>query len=104
MKTFGRFEGKKQNEGMVKQILERCEKASPKVAERARNFYVPAIETISPTLSQSFDYLEDDLIALIRDPKGPIGGGKYDDWTQEEVAELYTVVFGKDVPAQWMGK
>ncbi len=96
------FESKKHNEKWIAEILERCEKASSKVAERAKSFYIPEIEKISPTIRQSIDYLEGDLIALVRDPKGPIGQGEYDDWTQEEVAELYTVVFGKDVPAQWM--
>ena len=104
MKPFGRFENKKHNEGMVKQVLERCEKATPKVAERVRSVYIPDIERISPSIRQGFDYLENDLIALIRDPKGPIGGGEYDNWTQEEMAELYTVIFGKDVPTQWIGK
>jgi len=63
-------------------------------------FYIPKIEDTPPAPMQYMNYLEGELIALIRDPKNPVGGD-YDSWKQKEIAELYTVLFGKDVPEFW---
>lgn len=98
------FEKIKYNQKLVGQILERCKGVIPKIAKRVQEFYVPEIENKPPSLMQYMDYLENDIIALIRDPKNPIGNGVYDSWSQQEIAELYTVLFGKKVPGWWMEK
>ena len=101
MRNRNPFENIKFNERLVAQILDRCENATSKVTQRVKEFYVPKIEGTPPSLMQYMDYLEGELITLIRDPKNPVGGGEFDDWKQEEVTELYTVLFGKDVPGFW---
>lgn len=96
------FENIKYNQRLIAQILERCKTATPKVAQRAREFFVPKIEKTPPAMMQYMDYLETDFIYLIRDPKHSRGEGVYDNWTQREIAELYIILFGGEVPEWWM--
>ena len=104
MKENNSFENIKFNGRLVKQILDRCKNATPKIANRTQEFYIPKIENTPPSLMQYMDYLRNDFMALVRDPKNLVGDGMYDDWTQQEVAELYTVLFDSEIPQYWIDK
>ena len=92
------------NRELVRGILVRCEGVDPKIAARVKEFYIPKIEKTPPTVMQYMDYLKNDFIALAQDPRHPIGGGVYDDWKPEEIAEMYYVLFGERLQDWIIGK
>lgn len=102
-----KFEKLPFNETLVSQISERNKNASNRIAKRVRDFFVPHIEDVPPTIfGEQWRRLRRDFFDICRNPKSLIGKGviwdeAHEDWSREEIGELYFVLFGENIPDTW---
>lgn len=99
------FEKSSFGQRIVAGFAERAETVSPKVAQKVKDFYIPKFEDLPEALHQSLDYLEGDLVSAINHREGALANDpEFKDFSVEELAELYKVLFGKEVPDHWIKK
>lgn len=81
----------------IPDIRKRVKTASPKIQERVKQVFLPELESGGVEANIWLQSIKNDFFYLAENPKDEMGGGKYDDWTPDEIRELYQVLYGEDL-------
>ena len=86
---------------VVTEIYKRAANASNKVRERVLRAWIPnmlRVDSAAYSAEEYRDRLKGDFETLLKEPGHPEGGGHYEGWTSAEIRELYSVIYGEDLP------
>jgi len=78
-------------------ISQRAEDASDKIKQRINEIFVPNINQLGTYAERWLKGLHNDFYTLVENPDDECGDGNYEGWTADELRELYSVLFGKEM-------
>jgi|SRR3989338_859240 len=78
-------------------ISERANTASEKIQSRVHETFLPNIQKLGSMAESWLSGIQSDFHNLAQDPEDESGGGKYADWTPDEIKELYSVLYGEEL-------
>lgn len=81
----------------IAKIRARAEEASPKVKTRVMEKTLPNLQSMAAMGPSRLEMWRNDFLNLAEDPKDESGFGQYDDWTPDDIRELYAVLYGEEM-------
>lgn len=89
--------GPRRESAIVDEITRRASTASEKIKQRVKEVFIPNLENLGASGSAWVNGLQNDFYHILKDRSDESGGGHYEGWTDEEVKELYSVLYGEEL-------
>lgn len=82
---------------LSEEVSKRASIASEKIQQRVQEVIIPNINQLGSNANRWLNGLQNDFYTLVDNPDDECGGGNYKGWTADELKELYSVLFGKEM-------
>ncbi len=84
---------------LVKDIEKRAYNASPKIMQKIQEVYLPRLLSYKAQDEDkiALERMEGDFYDLVENPNSKIGAEQFKGWTSNEIRELYSVLYGKEM-------